>query len=145
MGRLHVKIFLWFWLGVVIVSGTLLTMTELSHSRGEDDRGWEQKFGPRVDMWSRQQTGVLRREGPAGLERYVESVQSDPGVLNYIFDGEGREVLGRTVPPAVSAVAATAAKTASGTQQIDPVERIIAERIVEYKKRGVNLRMVLIE
>ena len=38
MHRLHVKIFLWFWLGVLVVSGTLVSLTELSHSRAEDDR-----------------------------------------------------------------------------------------------------------
>jgi two-component system sensor histidine kinase CpxA len=87
-------------------------------------------------MWSRQQTQVLRREGPAGLERYVGSVQSDPGVLNYIFDAQGREVLGRTAPAAVAKIAATAANTPSGTQQIDAVERIIAERIVDNRSNA---------
>ena len=31
MRRLHVKVFLWFWVGVLIVSGTLVSLTELSH------------------------------------------------------------------------------------------------------------------
>ena len=96
MRRLHVKIFLWFWLGVLIVSGTLVSLTELSHSRAEDDRRWEEKYTPRLDMWARQESGILRREGPAALARYVGSFEMDPGVVNYIFDADGTDVLGRT-------------------------------------------------
>ena len=96
MRRLHVKIFLWFWVGVLLVSGTLVSLTELSHSRAEDDRRWEEKYTPRLNMWARQESGILRREGPAALARYVASFAMDPGVVNYIFDADGREVLGRT-------------------------------------------------
>src|SRR6185295_2695342 len=94
--RLHVKVFLWFWLGVVVVSGTLIGLTELTHSRAEDDTMWREKYGPRVDLWARQETHILRTQGPAALETYVGSFQSDPGVRNYIFDGAGKEVLGRS-------------------------------------------------
>ena len=133
MHRLHVKVFLWFWLGVIVVSGTLVSLTELSHSRVEDDRSWQDKYGPRVDMWARQETGVLRREGPAGLGRYVDSIQHDPGVLNYFFDASGHDVLARQPSPAVARLAAATAKADPGTQQVDPAERIIAERIVDAR------------
>ena len=94
--RLHVKMFLWFWLGVVVVSGTLIGLTELTHSRAEDDRLWREKYGPRVDLWARQETHILRTKGSAALEVYVGSFQSDPGVLNYMFDAAGHEVFDRT-------------------------------------------------
>ena len=54
MRRLHVKIFLWFWLAVVVVTITLGALTELAHSRAEDDRRWAEKYRPRVDLWARQ-------------------------------------------------------------------------------------------
>lgn len=69
MHRLYVKIFLWFWMGVIVVSVTLATMTALTHSRAEDDRRWREKYGPRVDLWARQEVGILHTSGPAELAR----------------------------------------------------------------------------
>jgi hypothetical protein len=133
MHRLHVKIFLWFWVSVVVVSATLVTLTELTYSRAEDDRHWAAKYGPRVDLWARQETRILRTEGTAALERYVSSFESDPGVLNYIFDADEQEVLGRQADPLVVGVVRSLAAAAGGTQRVDAEQRIIAEKIVDAR------------
>jgi two-component system sensor histidine kinase CpxA len=133
MRRLHVKIFLWFWVGVLIVSGTLVSLTELSHSRAEDDRRWEEKYTPRLDMWARQESGILRREGPGGLARYVASFAMDPGVVNYMFDADGKEVLGRTPDEPVRRLVNAMADWPPGSPRVDPAERIIAERVVDAR------------
>jgi len=133
MHRLHVKIFLWFWLGVLVVSGTLVSLTELSHSRAEDDRAWQEKYTPRLDMWARQESGILRREGPAGLERYVGSFEMDPGVTNYIFDADGHEVLGRNPAPPVLRLVQSMADWPAGKPRVDTAERIIAERVIDVR------------
>jgi two-component system sensor histidine kinase CpxA len=133
MRRLHVKIFLWFWLGVVVVSATLVTFTELAHSPAEDDRRWAAKFSPRVDMWARQETRVLRTGGAKALERYVGSFEADPGVANYVFDGSGADVLGRAVDPAVLRIVGSLAEAESGVQRVDHAERIIAEKVVDAR------------
>jgi two-component system sensor histidine kinase CpxA len=131
MHRLHVKIFLWFWLGVIVVTGTLWSITELSHSRAEDDHQWEQKYSPRVHMWARQESQILRREGPEGLERYVGSIQMDPGVRNYVFEVTGREVLGREASPAVLSIVQQMADWPPAQPRVDASERIIGERIID--------------
>jgi signal transduction histidine kinase len=133
MRRLHVKIFLWFWLGVLIVSGTLVSLTELSHSRAEEDRRWQEKYTPRLDMWARQESGILRREGPAALARYVASFAMDPGVVNYIFDGEGHEVLGRTPAEPVRRLVNAMTDWPAGSPRVDAAERIIAERVIDAR------------
>src|SRR5215470_13642317 len=131
MRRLHVKIFLWFWLGVVVVSGTLIGLTELTHSRAQDDRLWREKYGPRVDLWARQETHILRTEGRAALQEYVGSFQADPGVLNYMFDASGHEVFDRDAPKPVLTVVDALMHSSGGTQRADPVERIIAQRVID--------------
>ena len=133
MHRLHVNIFLWFWLGVLVVSGTLVSMTELSHSRADEDRAWEEKFTPRVHMWARQESQILRRDGPAALERYVDSFEMDPGVQNYIFDNAGHEVLGRKVSRQAQRLLDSMDEWPSGQPRVDAAERIIAERIVDSR------------
>jgi two-component system sensor histidine kinase CpxA len=129
--RLHVKVFLWFWLGVVVVSGTLIGLTELTHSRAEDDRLWREKYSPRVDLWARQETHILRTKGSTALEEYVGSFQSDPGVLNYMFDAAGHEVFDRTPAKPVLNIINSLRESPGWTQRVDPSERIIAERVID--------------
>jgi two-component system sensor histidine kinase CpxA len=136
MHRLHVKIFLWFWLGILVVTGTLWSLTELTSTRAEDDRRWEEKYTPRVDLWARQEAQILRREGPAALERYIGSFQSDPGVLNYIFDADGRELLQRDPSPPVRQLVTSMADWPPGTPRVDRAERIIGERVVDSRGRA---------
>ena len=140
MHRLHVKIFLWFWLGVLVVSGTLVSLTELSHTRAEDDQAWAEKYTPRLEMWARQESQILRREGPAALERYVGSFEMDPGVANYIFDADGHEVLGRQPAPQVLRLLRAMADWPSGKPWVDTAERMIAERVTD--NRGSHLIVV---
>jgi hypothetical protein len=84
MRRLDFKIFLWFWLGVIVVSATLVTLTELTHSRTQDDASWRTKYGPRVDLWARQETHILRTQGPRGARnlRRIVSVGSGRAQLH---------------------------------------------------------------
>src|SRR5712671_623164 len=135
MHRLFYKIFLWFWLGIIAVSATLVTLTELTHSRVEDDRRWHEKYGPRVDLWARQEVRILRVEGTEALEKYVKSFQSDPGVRNYIFDEAGHEVLGRQASNQVLAALASASDPPTPHQQFLPQERIVAQTIVNQAGR----------
>jgi len=132
MPRLFYKIFLWFWLGVVAVGGTLFALTEISRSRADDDRKWREKYGPRVDLWARQEVSVLRDEGVVALKKYVNSIQIDPGNQNYIFDADGREVLGRNTPPAyILQIVQSMLKTQRHDlqQEIFQAERVIAETV----------------
>jgi two-component system sensor histidine kinase CpxA len=129
--RLHIKVFLWFWLGVVVVSGTAIGLAELTHSRAEDDRLWREKYGPRVDLWARQEIHILRTEGSAALEGYVGSFQADPGVLNYMFDATGHEVFGRDAPRPVLTIVDGLMQSSGWTQRVDSAERIIAERVID--------------
>jgi len=129
--RLHFKLFLWFWLGVVVVSATLIGLTELTHSRAEDDRLWREKYGPRVDLWARQETHILRTRGSAALEEYVGSFQSDPGVLNYMFDANGHEVFDRAPAAPILKIVTALTQESGWTQRVDASERIIAERVID--------------
>ncbi|HEX4346137.1 MAG TPA: hypothetical protein VHZ73_01105, partial [Vicinamibacterales bacterium] len=127
MRRLYFKIFLWFWLGIVVVSLTLASVATLTYSREDDDRVWQEKYGPRVDLWSRQEIDILDQQGLQQLSRYLGSFEYDPGVTNYIFDANGHELLNREPSPAVRHVLAAAGQKAG--QNIDAKERIIADTL----------------
>ena len=134
MHRLHVKIFLWFWLGVLVVSGTLVTLTELTHSRADDDRAWEEKYTPRVDMWARQESQILRREGRrrARTLRRVVRDGSRRGELHL-----RRRRQGSARPQAGAGrgrrLVQSMADWPAGAPRVDAAERIIAERVVDAR------------
>ncbi len=133
MHRLHVKIFLWFWLGVVVVSGTLVTLTELTHSRAEDDRHWREKYGPRVDLWARQETHILRTQGLGGARRRTSGrFRAIPASCNYIFDAaRPRSARAAGAAPVPTIVASLAQSPRMDAARRSPHERIIAEKVID--------------
>jgi signal transduction histidine kinase len=131
MHRLFYKIFLWFWFGIVVVGATLVILTASTHSRASEDEHWRQKYGPRVDLWARQESQILDQEGTAALGKYVGSFESDPGVRNYLFDSNGQEILARKAPPRLLQAAVALMSGPSGADaQFLTNERIIAEKVI---------------
>jgi two-component system sensor histidine kinase CpxA len=136
MHRLFYKIFLWFWLGIVVVGITLVALTALTHSRSSEDEHWSRKYEPRVDLWARQETEILDREGPSALKKYVDTFESDPGVQNYIFDASGQEMLARQVPPRVLQIVTLVSQSSGANTRLFRNERIIAEKVVGQSGQG---------
>jgi two-component system sensor histidine kinase CpxA len=139
VGRLYFKIFLWFWLGVMVVSVTLVSVSALTHSRAEDDRRWKDMYGPRLDLWARQEIDILSESGPRELGRYLSSFEYQPGVSNYIFDSDGHEVLGRTPPPQV--VQAVSAASRRDDEYVDSNQRILARTMADANGRRYTVVM----
>jgi signal transduction histidine kinase len=129
MHRFLYKIFFWFWLGIVLVIVTWVGLTAFTRSRTEADESWRNKYGPRVDLLAQREVEVLDRDGRSGLEKYIGTFAKEPRVQGYMFDANGREVLGRVAPPSVLEIA----KEMRSSLATDPVyftaQRIIAENI----------------
>jgi signal transduction histidine kinase len=136
MPRLFYKIFLWFWLGIVVVSATLVASTVLTKSRSAEDERWRQKYGPIVDLWAHREAEVLDHEGRSGLEKYMGSFVTDPGVHRYMFDAGGHEVLARGAPPRVLQIATLIDQSAATEPRFFSEERIIGEKSVGPSGHG---------
>ncbi len=128
MGPLFYKVFLWFWSSIIVVSITLVGLTAFKHSRSSEDEHWRDKYGPRVDLWARQETEILDREGISALGKYVRSFESDPGVQNYLFDANGRELLDRQASAPVLQTVASMSQNREAAEQFFTRDRIIAEK-----------------
>jgi two-component system, OmpR family, sensor histidine kinase CpxA len=134
--RLVPKIFLWFWVGIAAVGTTLLAVTQVSHSRAREDAQWQERYAPRVDLWARQGTQILDSNGPEALRKYVASFESDPGRRNYLFDADGREVLGQDAPPAVRDVLDAMGTAANAEQRFFRKDRVVAEKMINPAGRS---------
>lgn len=130
MRRLFYKIFLWFWLAIIVVSVTLVGLTASEHSRTSEDRNWRNKYGPVVDLWAQREGEVLDRDGKDGLQRYLSRFVLDPGVHEYILNASGVEILSRSVPIRVVQIATQVASSSATDPQFFTAERIIAEKII---------------
>src|SRR5262249_46806488 len=116
---------------IIVVSGTLVAVAGVTHTRAEDDRAWEGQYVPRIDMWAHNEVRILQTKGSEELAKYIASFQIEPGIHNYLFDANGRDVLGRPVPDAVQRVLLSMSSLPDAGQRVVPDERIIAEKVVD--------------
>ena len=134
MHRLHVKIFLWFWLGVLVVSAhaRLADRVEPLARRGRS--AWAEKYTPRAGPVGAAGIADPAARG-AGRRSNATSARSRwiRACTNYIFDADGHEVLGRTPAPPVVRLVQSMADWPAGKPRVDPDERIIAERVIDVR------------
>ncbi|MBZ5701859.1 MAG: HAMP domain-containing protein [Acidobacteriia bacterium] len=129
MRRLFYKIFLWFWLGMVLVSATLIASTALTHSRSAEDERWRQRYAPILELRAQRTAELYDRDGASALEKYLSSPERErrDSVRDYLFDEAGREVLGRQAPDRVLRVLAEARQSPGGQPRFFTQERVAAE------------------
>jgi signal transduction histidine kinase len=106
---LFLKVFLWFWLAMVVVIATLAVTTHLTRS--------PQTFHPPqfiekvLTGYARHAAAAYERDGAAGLGAYLNHVLDETGTRNQLFDANGTELTGADAQPRVREVAAQVAQT----------------------------------
>lgn len=94
MRSLFLKIFLWFWLSVILISSALVVIALITHSNS-DKAEWQNQAI--VAAEAAQSVDVYEREGAAALKKHFESLPKRP-MNAFLFDDQGREVLGNKPP-----------------------------------------------
>ena len=97
MRSLFLKIFLWFWLAMVLITATLFVSASLSESRMSRERGeaMDRIMTPLVaDNFAE----VVDRQGIPGFSDLLARGKNTFPWKPYVFDLTGAEVLGRGVP-----------------------------------------------
>ena len=109
MRSLFLKVFLWFWLAMVVVIATFAVTTHLTRS--------PESFRPPqfvesvLSGYARNAAAAYGREGAAGLEAYLNHANEESGTRNQLFDESGRELTGADADARVREVAARVART----------------------------------
>jgi two-component system sensor histidine kinase CpxA len=94
---LFLKIFLWFWLTVVLVGVTLVVMT--THLTVPGNPQWRMEASMYLAEEAKREVESLERDGKPGLERCFEDLQLGGFPPHFLFYENGEEVLGRNPPP----------------------------------------------
>lgn len=111
MHSLYWRIFLAFWaaLALILVGTVTVAVNATAH---RTDRPWVQ----RGQLYG-QAARAFESEGPTGLEGWLRSLPAEPFGRTFIIEPDGREMLGRPLPPSLSGThdaAAPASGTAAG-------------------------------
>ena len=94
MRSLFLKIFLWFWLSVVLVSLTTALIAAITQSNPQNVAWQNQAF---VDIEAARSVEIYEREGAEALKRHFEELPKRP-MYAYLLDENGTEVLGQKLP-----------------------------------------------
>jgi signal transduction histidine kinase len=122
---LFLKVFLWFWLAMVVVITVFAVTTHLTRTEGS--------FRPPLFIdavlagYARDAAAAYDAGGGAGLEEELRHVEHETGLRMHLFDSRGVELAGVQVPPPVREAALQA------TLKREPVFKDIGGRIVEAR------------
>ena len=100
MRSLFLKIFLWFWLAMLLVSLTLLISGYISESRSSQVRD-EKMDRTMTPLIADNFVEIYDTQGKPGLTAFLEHAESGMPWKPFLFDARGEEVLGRIVSPEI--------------------------------------------
>jgi signal transduction histidine kinase len=108
---LFLKIFLSFWLAMVLVSATLIASVVTTQSQFKAMRAEE--FDRTVmPLMAARAADILDDHGMGALADFLTSLQTTLHWQAYLFDDEGREILSQPTPPEADAMAMSVLQSA---------------------------------
>jgi len=90
---LFLKVFLWFWLAMVLVIAALAAATYLT--RPEQMPRPPQFIEGLVAAYARNAVETYERDGPSALDSFLQHVEHEANIRSRLFDSDGRELAGR--------------------------------------------------
>src|ERR1700752_3501814 len=105
---LYLKIFIWFWLAMIIINVVLFAAFALTRPT-PTRRSWRDlaQTGPN----SQRAAEIYEQSGPQALSAALQATEKSSGVGATFFDENGKELSGRPVPPGALELSAKAAES----------------------------------
>jgi two-component system sensor histidine kinase CpxA len=105
---LYLKIFIWFWLAMVIITVALFAVVGLTRPT-PTGRSWRDltQVGPNAQKAAE----IYEQSGRAGLTAALEATEKTSGVSATFFDERGEELSGRNIPAGANELIAKATET----------------------------------
>src|SRR5215472_3736612 len=111
MRSLFLKIFLWFWVTVVLVGLSLVGSTLITSANSQTDaEGWKASVAFAVSGEANHAVDIYETDGSAALKEHFEQMHKARFVNSYLLDEHGNEVLGQRPPQQAVRLALTAGK-----------------------------------
>lgn len=110
MRSLFLKIFLSFWLAMVLVSATLIASVVATQSQFKAMRA-EEFDRTLMPLMAARAADILDDHGMGALAGFLNSLQTPLGWQAYLYDDEGKEILSQAPPPEIDDMAQIALQT----------------------------------
>jgi two-component system sensor histidine kinase CpxA len=110
---LFLKIFLWFWLAMALVVTALVASVVTTQERSVLAR-WHEAIGGAHALHAQTAVEVYENGNVAALSAYLNRAERATHINGYVFDADGKELLGRGVPAEVQAIVVKAAARKPG-------------------------------
>src|SRR5215468_8830954 len=131
MRSLFLKIFLWFWLTVVLVGLSLVVTTLIMRSRSQTDaEGWKASVSFGVSGEANRAVGIYESGGSAALRKHFEQMRKVRFIRFYLLDENGKEVLDQQAPQQAVELATMAGKDTAFLPSYPGSDRFAAQRVV---------------
>jgi two-component system sensor histidine kinase CpxA len=127
---LYLKIFIWFWLAMIIINVVLFVAFALTRPT-PTRRSWRDlaQTGPNAQK----ATEIYEQSGATALNAALQATEKSSGVSATFFDENGNELSGRAVPQKAQELSAKAAETRDIEFNFDVENTLVARPIVSPK------------
>lgn len=106
--RLFLKVFFWFWLTTIVVLALLIVSVLRGSRSGPDTLLPQDMVATVAPVLANAAKRTYEKSGAEGYQRFCDSILGNKRRLLYLVDTEGRDALGRPVPPNIGAVVQSA-------------------------------------
>jgi two-component system sensor histidine kinase CpxA len=127
MQSLYLKIFVWFWLAMILVSSTLIFSVVKTHSEFTANRT-EEFDKILTSLVAARAADLLEDHGMGALADYLGSLQQTLHWQAYLFDDEGKEILSQPTPAEAETIAQSALQTNDARYLVAHGKKYVAKR-----------------
>ena len=133
---LYLKIFIWFWLAMIIINVVLFAAFALTRPT-PTRRSWRDlaQTGPNATKAAE----TYEQSGPAALSAALQATEKASGVSATFFDETGRELSGRTVPQKAQELSAKAVETRDIEFNFEVEGTLVARPVVSAKNQQLYI------
>jgi two-component system sensor histidine kinase CpxA len=127
---LYLKIFIWFWLAMIIINVVLFAAFALTRPT-PTRRSWRDLA--QTGQNSQKAAEIYEQSGSRALSAALQATEKSSGVAATFFDETGEELSGRTVPQKAQELSAKAAETRDIEFNFDVEGTLVARPVVSPK------------
>ena len=135
MRNLFLKIFLWFWMTLLIIGVTLVSGLILNHANQNMRRQTLSRMSLYLPLEAKQTADIFEKDGTVGLQEHLAHLRMVAELEPYFLTPDGKDALGRPLPAQVASVAQNA-------NEVAPVfSKHGFQNMASFKSMGASGRM----
>lgn len=126
MRSLFIKIFIWFWLGMIIANVALFLSVAVTRPE-RSNRPWRDLS--LVGSSAQKAAETYDRYGQVTLSSYLQEFEQSNGIESVLLNDRGEELSGHAVPAGWPELATRAAKTKVTQFNVSPTALVVAQQV----------------